>query len=200
MVTNLTEGHPGKILWRFALPLLCSVAFQQMYQIADSMIAGQCVGGAALAAIGVSYPVTMLFMAVATGLNLGCSVAVSQLFGAREYDRMKTAVSTSILASLCIAVILTLGGLLFCTDMLRGLGTEDYIFADADQYLRIYFYGMIFLFLYNICTGIFNALGDSKTPLYLLIGSSVGNVILDYVLVAFFDLGVSGIAWATFLA
>ena len=200
MVTNLTEGQPGKILWRFALPLLCSVAFQQMYQIADSMIAGQCVGGAALAAIGVSYPVTMLFMAVATGLNLGCSVAVSQLFGAREYDRMKTAVSTSILASLCSAVILTLGGLLFCTDILRGLGTEDYIFADADQYLRIYFYGMIFLFLYNICTGIFNALGDSKTPLYLLIGSSVGNVILDYVLVAFFDLGVSGIAWATFLA
>lgn len=96
MITNMTEGKPGKILWRFALPVLCSVAFQQMYQIADSMIAGQCVGGAALAAIGVSYPVTMLFMAVATGLNLGCSVAVSQLFGAREYDRMKTAASTSI--------------------------------------------------------------------------------------------------------
>lgn len=200
MITNMTEGKPGKILWRFALPLLCSVAFQQMYQIADSMIAGQCVGGAALAAIGVSYPVTMLFMAVATGLNLGCSVAVSQLFGAREYDRMKTAISTSILASVCIAIILTIGGLMFCGDMLRGLGTEEYIFADADEYLRIYFYGMIFLFLYNICTGIFNALGDSKTPLYLLIGSSVGNVILDYALVTFVDLGVAGIAWATFLA
>lgn len=200
MITNMTEGKPGKILWRFALPLLCSVAFQQMYQIADSMIAGQCVGGAALAAIGVSYPVTMLFMAVATGLNLGCSVAVSQLFGAREHDRMKTAISTSILASVCIAIILTIGGLMFCGDMLRGLGTEEYIFADADEYLRIYFYGMIFLFLYNICTGIFNALGDSKTPLYLLIGSSVGNVILDYALVTFVDLGVAGIAWATFLA
>ena len=200
MITNMTEGKPGKILWRFALPLLCSVAFQQMYQIADSMIAGQCVGGAALAAIGVSYPVTMLFMAVATGLNLGCSVAVSQLFGAREYDRMKTAISTSILASVCIAIILTIGGLMFCGDMLRGLGTEEYIFSDADEYLRIYFYGMIFLFLYNICTGIFNALGDSKTPLYLLIGSSVGNVILDYALVTFVDLGVAGIAWATFLA
>lgn len=200
MITNMTEGKPGKILWRFALPLLCSVAFQQMYQIADSMIAGQCVGGEALAAIGVSYPVTMLFMAVATGLNLGCSVAVSQLFGAREYDRMKTSISTSIVASLCIAIILTIGGLIFCGSMLRGLGTEEYIFADADEYLRIYFYGMIFLFLYNICTGIFNALGDSKTPLYLLIGSSVGNVILDYALVTFVDLGVAGIAWATFLA
>lgn len=200
MITNMTEGKPGKILWRFALPVLCSVAFQQMYQIADSMIAGQCVGGAALAAIGVSYPVTMLFMAVATGLNLGCSVAVSQLFGAREYDRMKTVASTSILASLVIAAILTAGGLMFCTDILQALGTEDYIFADADEYLRIYFYGLIFLFLYNICTGIFNALGDSKTPLYFLIGSSVGNVILDYVLVTFVDLGVAGVAWATFIA
>ena len=94
-------------------------------------------------AIGVSYPVTMLFMAVATGLNLGCSVAVSQLFGAREYDRMKTAASTSILASLVIAAILTAGGLMFCTDILQALGTEDYIFADADEYLRIYFYGLI---------------------------------------------------------
>ena len=77
MITDMTEGKPGKILWRFALPVLCSVAFQQMYQIADSVIAGRCVGGSALAAIGASYPVTMLFMAVATGLNLGCSVAVS---------------------------------------------------------------------------------------------------------------------------
>lgn len=200
MITNMTEGKPGKILWRFALPLLCSVAFQQMYQIADSMIAGQCVGGAALAAIGVSYPVTMLFLAVATGLNLGCSVAVSQLFGAKEYDRMKTAVSTSILTSLVIAIALTVGGLLFCNDILSALKTEAYIFDDAAEYLRIYLYGMVFLFLYNICTGIFNALGDSRTPLYLLIGSSVGNVILDYVLVTFFDLGVAGVAWATFVA
>lgn len=200
MITNMTEGSPGKILWRFALPVLCSVAFQQMYQIADSMIAGQCVGGAALAAIGVSYPVTMLFLAVATGLNLGCSVAVSQLFGAKEYDRMKTAVSTSILTSVVIAVVLTVGGLLFCNDILSALKTEAYIFGDAAEYLRIYLYGMVFLFLYNICTGIFNALGDSRTPLYLLIGSSVGNVILDYVLVTFFDLGVAGVAWATFVA
>lgn len=200
MITNMTEGKPGKILWRFALPLLCSVAFQQMYQIADSMIAGQCVGGAALAAIGVSYPVTMLFLAVATGLNLGCSVAVSQLFGAKEYDRMKTAVSTSILTSLVIAIALTVGGLLFCNDILSALKTEAYIFDDAAEYLRIYLYGMVFLFLYNICTGIFNALGDSRTPLYLLIGSSVGNVILDYVLVTFFALGVAGVAWATFVA
>ncbi|MDY5971766.1 MAG: MATE family efflux transporter, partial [Butyricicoccus sp.] len=196
----MTEGKPGKILWRFALPVLCSVAFQQMYQIADSVIAGRCVGGSALAAIGASYPVTMLFMAVATGLNLGCSVAVSQLFGAKDYSRMKTAVSTSILSTLAISLVLMAAGLLFCEGMLGALGTDAYIFDDAALYLRIYLYGMAFLFLYNICTGIFNALGDSRTPLYLLIGSSVGNVILDYVLVTAFDMGVAGVAWATFLA
>lgn len=200
MITDMTEGKPGKILWRFALPVLCSVAFQQMYQIADSVIAGRCVGGSALAAIGASYPVTMLFMAVATGLNLGCSVAVSQLFGAKDYSRMKTAVSTSILSTLAISLVLMAAGLLFCEGMLGALGTDAYIFADAALYLRIYLYGMAFLFLYNICTGIFNALGDSRTPLYLLIGSSVGNVILDYVLVTAFDMGVAGVAWATFLA
>ena len=200
MITDMTEGKPGKILWRFALPVLCSVAFQQMYQIADSVIAGRCVGGSALAAIGASYPVTMLFMAVATGLNLGCSVAVSQLFGAKDYSRMKTAVSTSILSTLAISLVLMAAGLLFCEGMLGALGTDAYIFDDAALYLRIYLYGMAFLFLYNICTGIFNALGDSRTPLYLLIGSSVGNVILDYVLVTAFDMGVAGVAWATFLA
>lgn len=200
MITDMTEGKPDQILWRFALPVLCSVAFQQLYQIADSIIAGRCVGGAALAAIGASYPVTMLFMAVATGLNLGCSVAVSQLFGAREYDRMKTAVSTSILSTAAVSLLLMAAGLVWCGDMLHGLQTDAYVFADAALYLRIYLYGMPFLFLYNICTGIFNALGDSRTPLYLLIGSSLVNIGLDYWFVTAFSMGVSGVAWATFLA
>lgn len=200
MITDMTEGRPGKILWRFALPVLCSVAFQQMYQIADSVIAGRCVGGAALAAIGASYPVTMLFMAVATGLNLGCSVAVSQLFGAREMERMKTAVSTSVLSTLAVSLLLMGFGLFYCGGMLRGLQTDSHIFSDATLYLRIYLYGLPFLFLYNICTGIFNALGDSRTPLYFLIASSIANVALDYIFVAFFSMGVAGVAWATFLA
>ena len=102
MITDMTEGRPGKILWRFALPILLSVAFQQVYQIADSVIAGRFVGGTALAAIGASYPITMLFMAFATGMNLGCSVVVSQLFGAKDFPRMKTSVSTSILSKMCI--------------------------------------------------------------------------------------------------
>lgn len=200
MITDMTEGRPGRILWRFALPILLSVAFQQLYQIADSVIAGRLVGGAALAAIGASYPITMLFMAFATGMNLGCSVVVSQLFGAKDYSRMKTSVSTSILTSLTLSVLLTAIGLLFCRGMLIALDTDPHILTDAGVYLRIYVAGLIFLFLYNICTGIFTALGDSRTPLYFLIASSVANIILDIVFVTAGGMGVDGVAWATFLA
>ena len=200
MITDMTEGRPGRILWRFALPILLSVAFQQLYQIADSVIAGRLVGGAALAAIGASYPITMLFMAFATGMNLGCSVVVSQLFGAKDYSRMKTSVSTSILTSLILSILLTILGLLFCRGMLTALDTDPHILADAGVYLRIYVAGLIFLFLYNICTGIFTALGDSRTPLYFLIASSVANIILDIVFVTVGGMGVDGVAWATFLA
>lgn len=200
MITDMTEGRPGKILWRFALPILLSVAFQQLYQIADSVIAGRFVGGTALAAIGASYPITMLFMAFATGMNLGCSVVVSQLFGAKEYTRMKTSVSTSILSSLAISLILTAGGLFFCRQMLVGLNTDPAILDDAGVYLGIYTAGLFFLFLYNICTGIFTALGDSRTPLYFLIASSIGNIILDVLFVTAGGMGVDGVAWATFLA
>lgn len=200
MITDMTQGRPSKILWRFALPILLSVAFQQLYQIADSVIAGRFVGGQALAAIGASYPITMLFMAFATGMNLGCSVVVSQLFGAKDYTRMHTSISTSIITCLSISLILTAIGLLFCRAMLTGLNTDPLILQDADLYLGIYSAGLIFLFLYNICTGIFTALGDSRTPLYFLIASSVINIVLDIVLVTSFGMGVDGVAWATFIA
>lgn len=196
----MTEGKPGGILWRFTLPILLSVAFQQIYQIADSAIAGKFVGAPALAAIGASYPITMLFMAVATGLNLGASVVVSQLFGAKNYDRMKTAIGTSIVSAVIISLLLTAGGLAACRPMLSGLGTDAYVFGDAALYLSIYIGGLFFLFLYNICTGIFTALGDSRTPLYFLIASSLGNIALDLLLVTWIPLGVAGVAWATFIA
>ncbi len=200
MITDMTEGRPGRILWGFALPILLSVAFQQLYQIADSVIAGRLVGGAALAAIGASYPITMLFMAFATGMNLGCSVVVSQLFGAKDYGRMKTSISTSILTSLVLSAVLTVIGLLFCRDMLTALATDPHILEDAGVYLMIYVAGLLFLFLYNICTGIFTALGDSRTPLYFLIASSVANIVLDMAFVTVGSMGVDGVAWATFLA
>lgn len=150
--------------------------------------------------MGASYPITMIFMAIAVGSNIGCSVVISQLFGAKQYGKMKTAVYTTLLASLALSVVLTIAGLLG-TDALMGMiQTPGNIFSDGALYLRIYIGGFLFLFLYNICTGIFQSLGDSRTPLYFLIGSSVGNVLLDLLFVAGFHWGVAGVAWATFLA
>lgn len=200
MITDMTEGKPFGILWRFTVPMLISVMFQQLYNIVDSVVAGKFVGVNALAAVGASYPITMIFMAVATGLNIGCSVVISLYFGAKEYEQMKSAVSTSLLTVLGISVLLTILGLILGRPLMTLLKTPEDIFGDSALYLNIYICGLIFLFMYNICTGVFTALGDSKTPLYFLIASSIGNIILDLVFVICFHMGVGGVAWATFLA
>lgn len=206
MITDLTKGKPSSLLWRFTLPLLISIIFQQMYNICDSMIAGNFVGDTpedgilALAAVGASYPVTMLFIQVANGINSGCAVVISQLFGAKEYVRMKTAISTSIITTAVIAVVLTAAGLFLCEPIMIALNTDPACFDDAVLYLQIYVAGLIFLFMYNVCTGIFTALGDSRTPLVFLIASSIGNIILDLIMVIPMQMGVAGVAWATFIA
>ena len=201
MIKDLTEGNPQKILWQFALPMFVSVIFQQLYNIADSVIVGNFAlhGEDALAAVGASYPITMIFMAIALGCNGGCAVVISQLFGAKRYEEMKTAVSTTLISSLILSAVLTVFGLLFCNLMLAMISTPENIFSDAAIYLKIYIGGFVFLFFYNVVTGIFTSLGDSKTPLYFLIGSSLSNIILDYVFVAMLHKDVAGVAWATFI-
>lgn len=200
MNQNLTEGNPRRVLWRFSIPMFISVIFQQLYNMADSIIAGRFAGEDALAAIGASYPITMIFMAIAVGSNIGCSVVISHLFGAKRYRELKTAVSTTLLASLVLSLVLTGLGLAGNSLMMTLIQTPQNIFCDGELYLGIYIGGFAFLFLYNVCTGIFQSLGDSKTPLYFLIGSSIGNILLDWIFVAFFGWGVAGVAWATFLA
>lgn len=201
MIKDLTKGNPGKVLCQFALPMFVSVIFQQLYNIADSIIVGNFAanGEEGLAAVGASYPITMIFMAIAMGCNVGCSVVISQLFGAKKYRDMKTAVYTTLIASLGISVILTIFGVGLSNAMLRMINTPENIFYDAGVYLKIYIGGFLFLFLYNVVTGIFTSLGDSKTPLYFLICSSVGNILLDWVFVAIFHWDVAGVAWATFI-
>lgn len=200
MITDLTAEHPNKTLWRFALPMFVSVMFQQLYNIADSCIAGRFAGEDALAAVGASYPITVIFMAFAVGSNLGASVVVSRLFGAKDLGKMKSAVSTAFIACGCMSLVLTVLGYVYCGAMMRAIHTPMNIFGDGELYLKIYVYGLTFLFLYNVCTGIFTALGDSRTPLYFLIGSSIGNIVLDYWFVAGLHMGVGGVAWATFIA
>jgi putative MATE family efflux protein len=200
MVRDMTEGVPSKILLSFSIPMILSGIFQQFYNIADSVIAGNFAGVDALAAVGASYPITMLFIAVATGGGMGCSVIISQLFGAKKIARMKSAVSTVVIIMVALSVILTIAGVFICNPLMRLLNTPANVFEDSALYLRIYIFGLFFLFLYNICNAVFNGLGDSRTPLYFLIFSSVFNIALDIVFVAEFKMGVAGVAWATFIA
>ena len=199
MNKDLTVGKPSTVLWKFCLPLFGSIIFQQLYNIADSWVAGKFVSQNALAAVGNSYEITLIFIAFAFGCNIGCSVIVSQLFGAREYGKMKTAVYTAFVSSAVVCLVLMLVGILGCDGLLRLINTPEEVFADSKLYLDIYVWGLPFVFFYNISTGIFSALGDSKTPFLFLAASSLTNIAMDIWFVTAFQMGVAGVAWATFI-
>lgn len=199
MNKDLTQGRAESVLWQFCLPLFGSIIFQQLYNIADSLVAGRFIGENALAAVGNSYEITLIFIAFAFGCNIGCSVIVSQLFGAKDYVRLKTAVTTACIASAVLCGLLMLFGILGCRPLLTMIHTPEEVFADSRLYLDIYVWGLPFVFFYNIATGIFSALGDSKTPFYFLAVSSTANIAMDILFVKVFHMGVAGVAWATFL-
>ena len=199
MNKDLTVGKPSTVLWQFCLPMFGSIVFQQLYNIADSLVAGKFVGEDALAAVGNSYEITLIFIAFAFGCNIGCSVIVSRFFGAKQYEDMKTAVTTSLIGCAALVVILMAVGLLGCDALLELINTPDEILADSALYLDIYVLGLPFMFFYNVATGIFSALGDSKTPFLFLAASSTSNIFMDILFVTAFHMGVAGVAWATFL-
>ncbi len=199
MNRDLTEGKPESVLWRFCLPLFGSIVFQQLYNIADSFVAGKFMGESALAAVGNGYEITLIFIAFAFGCNIGCSVIVSQLFGAKKYAELKTSVYTTLIASTVMCVILVAAGILFCPQLLRLIHTPEDIFSDSLLYLKIYIWSFPFVLFYNIATGVFSALGDSKTPFIFLAVSSTANIAADILFVTAFKMGVDGVAWATFL-
>ncbi len=199
MNQDLTVGKPEKVLWRFCLPLFGSIIFQQLYNIADSWVAGKFIGQNALAAVGNSYEITLIFIAFAFGCNMGCSVMVSQLFGGKDYGRMKTAVYTAMIATGVTCLSLMAVGILGCDFLLGITNTPEEVFADSKLYLDIYVWGLPFVFFYNLSTGIFSALGDSKTPFLFLAVSSLSNIAMDILFVTAFQMGVAGVAWATFL-
>ncbi|MBQ2777723.1 MAG: MATE family efflux transporter [Peptococcaceae bacterium] len=199
MIKDLTVGKPEKVLWRFCIPLFGSVIFQQFYNLADSFVAGKFIGENALASVGNSYEITLIFIAFAFGCNIGCSVIVSQFFGAKNYVEMKTAVYTAMITSAVVCTVLMCLGIGFCDTLLHMIRTPEELFADSKLYLDIYIWGLPFVFFYNIATGIFSALGDSKTPFYFLAASSTANVAVDILFVTAFNMGVAGVAWATFL-
>jgi len=199
MNKDLTVGKTSDVLWKFCIPLFASIIFQQLYNIADSFVAGKFIGEEALAAVGNSYEITLIFIAFAFGCNIGCSVIVAQLFGAKQYTDMKTAVYTTFISGGILCIVLMTGGLIFCKELLHLIQTPQNVFDDSYLYLLIYLYGLPFVFFYNISTGIFSALGDSKTPFIFLACSSVANIGADILFVTAFDMGVAGVAWATFI-
>ena len=199
MNKDLTVGKPGQVLWRFCLPLFGSIIFQQLYNIADSLVAGKFIGENALAAVGNAYEITLIYLAFAFGCNIGCSVVVSTFFGAKRFKEMKTAVYTAVIASTVLCAVLMCIGFIFCPQLLELIKTPQAVFADSKLYLDIYVWGLPFVFLYNISNGIFSALGDSKTPFRFLAASSCANIAMDIWFVAGLKMGVAGVAWATFI-
>ncbi len=199
MNKDLTVGKPESVLCKFCLPLFGSIIFQQLYNIADSFVAGRFIGDNALAAVGNSYEITLIFIAFAFGCNIGCSVIAAQLFGAKEYRELKSAVYTSLIASAAICALLMAVGVIFSDELLQLIKTPEEVFKDSKLYLDIYIFGLPFVFFYNVATGIFSALGDSKTPFIFLACSSLSNIGVDILFVTAFRMGVAGVAWATFL-
>lgn len=197
---DLIHGNPGKSLFLFVLPMIIGNLFQQFYNMADSIIVGNYVGEDALAAVGASYSFTTVFIMIAIGGGIGASVLASQYLGAGKYQEMKTAIYTFLITFGAFSVLMALFGF-FCNPyILRALGTPENIYDDAVLYLQIYFAGLPFMFMYNVLSADFNALGRSNIPLALLIFSSLLNIALDIWMVSGFHLGVAGVAIATVIA
>ena len=196
----LITENPLKALIVFAIPMIIGNLFQQAYTMADSAIVGRLVGEKALAAVGAAYSLTNIFICVAIGGGMGASVIVSQYFGHGNYGKLKKTVYTALVTFLVISVMLGVIGLAFSKNIMIAMNTPVEVLDMSVTYLQIYFLGLPFLFMYNVLSSMFNALGKSRIPLYFLIFSSVFNIVLDWVFVADFALDVAGVAWATLIA
>lgn len=196
----LITEKPWKALLLFALPMIIGNLFQQFYTMVDSIVVGRFVSENALAAVGASYALTTVFISIAIGGGVGASVITSRYFGARDYRRMKLSVRTALTVFLTVSIVLGGVGILFARRIMMALHTPADVLGDAVLYLNIYFMGLPFLFMYNILSAMFNALGRSEIPLYLLIFSSLFNIVLDVFFVRQLAMGVSGVAWATLIA
>lgn len=196
---DLTQGRSGKVLLLYTLPLFGSIIFQQLYNIADSFVAGRYIGTDALAAVGNSYEVTLICIALAFGCNVGTSVVTARLFGERRMADLRSCITTALLFSGGLGVVVSLLGWLLGPSLLAMMQTPPEVVADSLSYLNIYLLGYTFLILYQVCTGVFSALGDSQTPFWFLAASSLANIAVDVYFVRDLGMGVPGVAWATFL-
>ena len=197
---RMTEGPIAGAIIRFAIPLYLGNLFQQMYNSVDSLIVGNLLGNSARAAVTVTNPLIQMLVGFFQGLFLGAGVLISRYFGARMPDFMRKAIHTTFTVALLVGVLLTLIGVIFTPAILQWMGTPDDIFELTSAYIRVYYAGSMGLILYNACTGIMQAMGDSRHPLYFLMVSSVTNIALDLLFIGVFHWGVASAGLATVIA
>lgn len=196
----MTEGSIWKHLAKFALPLALGYVFQQLYTTVDSVVVGNIVGKAALAAVGTTTPIINTLIGFFTGLATGAGVVIAKNFGAQNSEKVEKAVHTAVTLVFIFSVFATAIGIFMVPYMLRFMLTPDDVFAEASVYLKIYFSGVSSVMIYNMGSAILRAVGDSKRPLYYLVISSVINVVFDILFVGTFKMGVAGAAYATILS
>ena len=200
MARDFTTGSPMKTIFLFAVPMLIGQIFQQLYSTVDTIVVGNYEGANAIAAVSASTAIQFLLVSIAMGFTSGMSVVISQVYGARDYEKMKRVFSTGFLFVIMVSIVLAIVGNIITKPVLVLLGTDETILADSVTYLRIMFMGMPFQFVYNMYASVLRAIGDSKTPLYFLIVAALTNIVLDIVFVANFGMGVAGVAWATLIS
>lgn len=194
---SMTEGTVWKIIVKFAIPLMLGNLFQQLYNAVDSLVVGNFCGNEALAAVSSATSMQHMLIGLFQGTFIGASVIISRRYGAKDKEGVDEAIHTIIVFALAMGVILTILGVSFTPTILRWMNTPENVMPNSVTYFRIYCMGLLGMVLYNTSNGIFNALGDSRHPLYYLIISSVTNVVLDLLFVGVFGMGVAGAALAT---
>lgn len=197
---DLTVGKEGKLIFKFALPMLYGNVFQQLYNVVDSIIIGKVLGKEALAAVGANFPLIFALISFVVGIAIGSTVIISQYFGAKKMDLVKKAIDTLYIFMFFASIVITIVGILFSDYIFRLISLPEDVITIAADYFNIYALGFIFFFGFQGTSAILRGLGDSKTPLYFLIISTVVNIILDIVFVVYLNWGVKGVAAATVIA
>lgn len=197
MIKDLTKGSPLKLISWFALPILLGNLFQQLFHISDFLIVGRLLGVKALAALGASAPIFFMFLIVAFGFTGGLTVITAQRFGAKDVKGVKSSFFHSLLASTIFSVIISFCVIFFLKDILLIMNVPQELMDDAYKFTFVLGLAMSIIILYNLLSGAIRALGDSKTPLYFLIGSSVLNIAFNFIFIKYFDWGVQGSALGT---
>lgn len=198
--TDMTTGSIWKRMASFAVPVFLGNLCQQLYNAVDSVIVGKFVGKQALAAVASSGNLIFMMTGFFMGLFIGAGIVIAQYFGARNYEKVRSAVHTDIAFALCCGVLLTLLGVFFTPTILTWMRTPADVLSTSILYFRLYFLGSLATILYNAGMGILQAVGDSRSPLYYLVISSVVNVALDLLFVGAMDMGVAGAAVATVIS